>query len=345
MALHGPRGADPAEVAAVVALADDIFAAEARDMGPSFPTLFSAANADWLRTYWDGADCVSHVGIWRGAVVSRGRRLTVAHVGAVCTRPAYRNRGLAAALLGDAMTRLHERGVALLLISGGRGLYQRVGARPFGRLLRYRVPCAALRQLPEARGELPTADQLAALYAREPLHYERSAAEWASLLPAKGFLPPTRGRGALAVRLEAGRSEPDAYVLLGAPREPRGEAQAGPVLPVDEFAGDRRAVLAAVAAAVEAAGARVAELLVQPGDAQLRGLLADLGVSGEVCGQQGTARVLNVPACAAAIGREPPAAAGPLGEAAEAEQAAALTAEWFGPDGVELPRNDGLNYI
>jgi len=346
MALEGPRGARPDEVPAVVALADEVFAPEARDMGPSFPTLFPPGNAEWLRTFWDGGACVSHVGIWRGAVWTHGRRLEVAHVGAVCTRPAYRRQGLAGALLADVLPRLHALGVALLLISGGRSLYLRLGARPFGRLLRYRVPRAVLPGMGGVRTAPPAdASPLVALYAAEPLRYERTRREWELLLPAKGFVPAARGRGALCVSMDGVRPGPDAYLLLGRPRHPSGNGDGGSVLPVDEFAGDRRAVLAALGAALAAADAQAAELLVQPGDAEMRRLLGALGVAGEPCGHQGTARVLNAEACAGALGLPVPEPAGALGTEAEAEAAAAWTEAWFGAVGAELPRNDGLNYI
>ena len=329
MGWTGPRGALPGEVPAVVDLANAIFGRGKFDMGAGFPTLFSGANAEWLRTFWDGGVAVSHVGVWRGEVWTRSRRLTVAHLGAVCTRSEHRGRGLAWALLVDAVARLQQQGVALLLISGDRGLYRRLGARTFGRLLRYRVGRQVLHSLPLPA--VPVTDGadlglLERLYGAEPLRYVRSEAEWRLLMPAKGY---TGGRAPIA----AG----GAYVLVGS-----GD---GATLPVDEFAGTRPDVLVAVRAALERSGADTAVLVVQPGDAELLALLGAAGLSPEPVSHQGTIRALDMRACARALGLPAPGVAGEVGEEAEAEAAARWTEWLFAEHGLELPRNDGLQYI
>jgi len=345
MSLDGPRGARPDEVPAVVELADAIFGGGSNNMGPSFPTLFSAENSTWLRTFWEGSVPVAHVGIWRGAVWTGGHRLTVAHVGAVGTLPERRRQGLAGALLSDVLPRLRDDGVAVLFISGDRSLYRRLGARPFGHLSRYRVPVAALTGEAGSRTEPPSGfAALAGLYAAEPLHYERSLADWACLLPAKGYLP-AREQSALCVWDPRGGPGPAAYLLLGRPRRPKVAGDGPVVLPVDEFAGDRHAVLAGLATALDAVGADAAELIVQPGDARMHRLLRDRGLPAEPCGHQGIARVLNFAAAASALRRPAPSPLGPLGDPAEAAAAGAWTESLFGRGGVELPRNDGLNYI
>jgi GNAT superfamily N-acetyltransferase len=343
--LDGPRGARPEELAGVLALVNAVFTGE--DMGAAFPTLFHPDNAQWLRTFWDGGTAVAHVGVWLGRIWSRGRPLAVAHVGAVCTRPEYRRQGLAGALLADALPRLRSAGVGLLLISGDRSLYRRLGARPFGRLLRYRIAREQAGAAESARLAVAAPDpraaaaEMAALYDQEPVRYARAPAEWAALLPAKGYVPPARGLAAATARRLDGTLA--AYLLLGRVRQPRPEEQAPAVLPVHEFAGERAAVLAALRAALDAAAAEVAELLVQPGDGHLRRLLEDRGLVPEACRHQGTARALRYEACAAAFGLAPPAALPPLGSAGEADLAARWTAALT--EANELPRNDGLNYI
>lgn len=364
MPLEGPRGARPEEVAAVIALADAIFGGEAPRMGPEFPTLFCAANAANLLTFWDGPVPVSLVGFWRGTVWTRGRRLAVAHVGAVCTRPEYRAQGLAGALLAEGMARLRAEGVALLLISGDRSLYRRIGARRFGHLRRYRLAAAALGVGPAPVGAdaqrastgggpwtmLPARApaELAALYAREPVRYERSAAEWSALLAAKEYLPPARGHLSLCAWGGAGGAEPAAYALCGPAHRPR-SGEGGAVLPVVEFAGERRAIPWLLGEAMRQTGAESAQLLVQPGDAPLVALLTALGAVAEPCGHQGTARVLDFAAFASATGAQPPAGGGEPGSEAEALAAAEWTMACLGDGaggaGLELPRNDGLNYI
>jgi GNAT superfamily N-acetyltransferase len=314
------------------------------EMGATFPTLFDPRNASWLRTFWDGPLAVAHVGVWRGQLWTHGARLAVAHIGAVCTRPEYRGRGLASALLWDALALLRAEGVALVLISGDRSLYRRAGARRFGRLLRYRVGAELLAslQLPRVRTAAPTPEALAGLYAREPLHYERSGEDWRRLLVAKGYLPPSQGRGGAVGVWRNGTDGPVAYLLLGKADRPDGGSA---VLRVDEFAGDRAAVLAALPSALAAAGAERAELLVQPGDAALRALLEPAAGPPEVVPHQGTGRVLDFAACASALDVDLPLPPYPLGDPREAEEAGRWMEEVFSLRGRELPRNDGLQYI
>ncbi len=302
------------------------------EMGSAFPTLFHPDNADWLRTFWDGDRAVSHVGIWRGHVWTHGRRLAVAHVGAVCTRPEYRSQGLAWGLLVDALTRLQADGVALLFISGDRSLYRRLGARPFGALLKYRVTGAALQGLRhEATSVVPEAgpERLMPVYGAEPLRYERSAREWHLLLP---------GRGYVGDRQPLVADDGAAYLLPG-------KADHG-ILSVDEFAGPRPAVLAALPAALARAGAEAADLRVQQEDAEMQALLAEADLVPGAVRHQGTIRVLNPRACAEGLSiPQPPAWPGAIGDPTEAEAAARWTEWLFGPGGLTLPRNDGLNYI
>lgn len=327
MDVEGPRGVLPGEVPAVVELANTIFGRGRFDMGASFPTLFCSDNGPWLRTFWHGNLAVSLIGVWRGLVWTQGRSLTVAHVGAVCTRPEYRARGLASTLLVDALRRLRSEGVALVLISGSRSLYRRMGARPFGRLLRFRVEREALEAL-----RLPApllvegTEPLRRIYDAEPLRYQRSAQEWRVLLPAKGY---TGDRGPLLT--------PDAYVLVG--------DLDGAVLPVDEFAGARPGVLAVLAAALARSGAQAATVLVQPDDAEMVALLTAAGLPWEPVGHQGIIRVLDGRTCAAALGLTAPAWPGEIGEEAEADAAAQWTQWLLSDGGLQLPRNDGMQYI
>lgn len=365
MRLDGPRGCVPEEVPAIVELANRVFERAAGDMGRKFPTLFCAGNAPWLRTFWDGGRPVALVGVWCGAVVSSAGSLRVAHVGAVATVPEARGRGLATALLEDAFARLHAAGTSLVFISGARGLYLRLGARRFGRLWRYRWtggpeagPAPAVRAeavhglRPEEWGALRR------LYAAEPVHYLRSAADWRALLPAKGYLPAAGGRGLYLVR-RAG--VPAAYLLVGAARRAEPGA-AGVRCGVDEFAGEREAVVAALPQILEARGAEALDLLVQGGDESLHALLRGHGLAPAPAQHSGTVRLLHAGAFLDVVAGVRPdlqrlAHAAPFDSAAGVAEAVALTAAAFGGEGedreprparlepVELPRPDGLQFI
>lgn len=359
--MEGPRGIRPDELPAVVALADDVFAPERRDMGPAFPTLFRVENADWLCTMWDGGRPVSLVGVWRGEVETFGRRLPVAHVGAVCTRPEYRGRGLAGRVLQEALLRLQRHGTAVVFISGGRRLYTRLGARPFGELRLLEVEGSAARRLGPAdcachQPAVATdgiLGELAALHAAEPVRHVRDAADWRALLPAKGYVPPRDG-GVGVVR-RGGRAV--AYVLWNASLRGPSPAEPPP-LSVEEYAGDRQAVWAGVAFALDATGRTRARLHAQVWDAPVLDAARRAGAAPVPRCHQGTARVLDADALLRALeatrgpGPDPGALAAlrptaPLGTPEEAKQAAALTQVALGPgeDALPLPHTWGPNFI
>ncbi len=340
----GPRGTRTHELAAVVALADAIFK---EGMGPQFPTLFCEQNGEGLRTFWRDGQPAALVGVWRGTAVVDGRQADVAHIGAVCTRPEYRGQGLATRLLLEVLERLRGEGRALALISGGRGLYRRLGAEPFGTLLRCRVRPSAAPQgrRPAVDVATPAAvEPMAELHAREVVRYRRGVDDWRRLAAAKGYLPAGRGRSAVLVR-RPGAAAPSAYLLLGRVRRPE-NPDAGPtVLLIDEFGGDREALWEALPAVLAEAGAEVAELLAQPGDGALRVLCQAAGAAMEPCRHQGTALVLDPDAFTqmAGIAAEPRPWP-PLGGEACGARAAALLARGFA-GGLQWPRTDGLNYI
>lgn len=353
MSVEGPRGCAPEEVPAVVELADRIFVGAEAEMGANFPTLFSAENSDWLRTFWDDGRPVAHVGVWRGEIISSAGRLRVAHIGAVCTLPEYRTRGLATVLLEDAFARLAAEGVSLVFISGGRGLYLRMGARPAGRIIRYTLT----RPAAEAGIEVVDAQALRddelegirRLYEAEAVRYLRSAEEWGALLPGKGYIPPARGRGLLLVR-HHGRLV--AYLLLGRPRLREG-------LPakqvIEEFAGDRQAVVGALGHVLELRGGTEVELEVQPEDVLRRYLP---GAKPQIVRHMGTIRLLNLDALWDTVGPRrpdlmalrhepayhPDAGAEGLGNLVLAVLGAGEDST-DGPDPIAIPRPDGMQYI
>src|SRR5947209_4184266 len=120
------RACRPEERDALLTLVNRVFAAGG-DMGTAFPLLFGPDNLDGLRIVSGDQGPVAHVGVCIRPAVILGARLKVASIGAVCTDPAHRGGGLASALMADARRYARENGASLMLISGGRGLYRRLG--------------------------------------------------------------------------------------------------------------------------------------------------------------------------------------------------------------------------
>jgi GNAT superfamily N-acetyltransferase len=126
--IEGPRAARIEELPAVVSLSNGVFSPNGTvDMGRMFPLLFSETNIRNLRIFVDEGRPVALSGMTvqelsMGAVVARA-----ACIGSVCTRDEYRGQGLVARLVEDCISAAAAQGASLVLISGGRGLYRRMG--------------------------------------------------------------------------------------------------------------------------------------------------------------------------------------------------------------------------
>lgn len=77
---------------------------------------------------------VSHIRVVYDRVSVYGCEFKVASIGAVSTRPEYRKRGYAGAILDLALREMYQRGAKVLIVSGDRSLYRRYHCAPAGRL-------------------------------------------------------------------------------------------------------------------------------------------------------------------------------------------------------------------
>lgn len=245
--LDGPRGATPRELAEVVRGANEVFRPRGGegDMGSEYPLLFNRANAENLRIFRDRASgrVVAHVGLCFQDIVLRGARIPVVEVGAVYTLPSYRGLGLATKLMEDAFVHSRRRGAALMLVSGGRGLYRRLGCVTAAEFWKYRLAktTAAKREKVKIRRarerDLPL---LVALYRREPVRFVRPLRDARKLWKADRMMNSKcwfwiveENREALGYLAHTG---------VWQAKEKDGKR----VLPILELAGDRRALSAAL---------------------------------------------------------------------------------------------------
>ncbi|MFQ6049415.1 MAG: GNAT family N-acetyltransferase, partial [Phycisphaerae bacterium] len=97
-------------------------------MAQEFPLMLSPDNCGDLYIIRADDRIVSHVGLYRQIMVCDGIEVPVACLGAVCTHPQYRGRGLAGQLTDLAIERARQKGCLLMPISGSRSLYTRRGA-------------------------------------------------------------------------------------------------------------------------------------------------------------------------------------------------------------------------
>jgi predicted N-acetyltransferase YhbS len=300
MALAQRMGAcRPDELRELVSLANAVFRGRRTgDMGGEFPLLFSEGNCDHLRVVREDGRMVAHVGICIRDAVILGARLRVASIGAVCTHPDYRGRGLASELMRDAAAHSLEQGAVLMLISGGRGLYHRLGYVSVGRFLVYETgPGAADDAGPDVRLRPMGDDELdvaIGLHQREAVRFLRPREDWQRLLSA-GML--MNEPGDLFLAWYEGR--PVAYLAVR-----RGRTQAdGTTSPpeVMEFAGCRSSVAGALPQVAGRYGADRAQLVALADDSSLAAHAHARGCRSAPRGFPGTLGILHPERFLAAI--------------------------------------------
>lgn len=245
----------PDELGALVDLCNLVFRSRRPgNMGAEYPLVFDAGNLQQLRVARLGRQLVAHVGICIRDASILGARVRVASIGAVATHPDHRGHGLASALMEDARAHSVANGCSLMLISGGRGLYHRLGYVEVGSFLEARtasgVRADGVELRPYVSDDLNT---IIALHQQEPVRFLRSRGDWEKVLAAgmlmnqHADLYTIRTGGVTCAYLAAQRPVAD----------PEGSV---PAVRVQEFAGSRAgiaAVLAELAARYGSPGARL----------------------------------------------------------------------------------------
>lgn len=190
------RALQVGELAAAAALADATFRDEEQfSMAQAFPNIFSHSLREQSYGAFDDGKLVSFMGVVPTVVHVGDARLNVFSIGAVCTHPDYRGYGLASDVLAKAMAHIDRADGALMLVSGTRSLYTRIGCHLFGAVTRFVLkPTHARSLLAEAPTgvvirELEPADwlKLAALAAARPVRFEQSVWDLAALIDAEAY--------------------------------------------------------------------------------------------------------------------------------------------------------------
>jgi GNAT superfamily N-acetyltransferase len=256
------------ELGSLVALANRVFMPGGQgEMGAMFPLLFCQENLESLRIVGGPDGPVAHVGFCVRDAVLLGARLRVALIGAVCTDPAHRGAGMASALMADVRHHARKVGASLMLISGGRGLYHRLGYVNVGRFSRYQLGAADLRGVGSPgisitecpQGDLPA---LAALQQQEPVRFLRSASDWQKLIRA--------GHLACAPSdLLQIRQDGHLVAYAGVQRPRAGDARGAGMAHIREIAGSRSALVDALPLLLERYGGPAVDLLTLSSDTEL----------------------------------------------------------------------------
>jgi predicted N-acetyltransferase YhbS len=267
------RPATPGDLPALVAGADAIFRTPPRpglrSMGDNYPLLFGGQNSgNLLVAVAPDGRIVAHAGFTlRGALLA-GQPARVACFGAVFTAADLRGHGLGSGVFRAAVDRARAAGADIGLVSGARGLYQRVGFDSYPLCRRYRVPAGAAPAVALVPYDQAAVDDLVRLHDSEATRFRRSPDEWRALAGA-GVVFHHPGR-LLLVTPRAG-GPPIAYLAVATPAAPLGDR--GPR--VLELAGDRGAIADAAPELARTLGLPAIDVILPPHDDSLAALAAE----------------------------------------------------------------------
>ncbi|MBI3970578.1 MAG: GNAT family N-acetyltransferase [Chloroflexi bacterium] len=317
----GPRALREDEWGQLDELVSAVFRPE---MFHDYPQLFNEANRANLRVVADDGKVVSHVGMTERPASLGGCRVDVACIGAVATYEANRGRGYASLAFQDCCDKAAADGIDVMMISGGRGLYTRVGCRQVGDDAGFALSREATTTLADARapGGHPYAiapvgpehiAEMRALYEDEVTHFLRTLEDWQMALHCRMVMNTASDFWGVFVKDTLA-----AYLIVHQPDKIRRRSPDDPrTVRVVEFAGHRPPVAAALPQLLDHYGAQRLTIHVQRTDAVFRKVLAAAtGTAGTPNGTSGTLRVINFPQL---MERCRPLLAGRIGGPAAAE--------------------------
>lgn len=286
--MEGPRPVKPEEFESLCELVNSVFRPNgAGRLEIQYPLMFAPKNLDHLLVMVEDGKVVSHVGTLTRDVSILGHQLKTISIGAVASRSTHRGGGLATQLMEAAIRKGREEGSHLMLISGGRGLYRRLGATRAGQYAGFKAHRSVLPSGPvdialATESDIPG---MTRLYAHEPVRYSRSTADFRLNLGSNwnvdrgGELFTITGKGILL-----------AYVATQRPN---------PALPKEanhirlvELAGSRVAIAQALPALMGWYRVDAVELIGPATDGDTLRILAACGVAPTMEGFGGTSLIL-----------------------------------------------------
>lgn len=276
------------ELPELVQLTNQVFRANRPgDMGSEYPLVFDPRNVENLLVARSEGRIVAHVGLCLRDATLLGAPIRVASIGAVATDPAHRGHGFATQLMANARAQAAREGTSLMLISGLRGLYRRLGYVQVGDFRSYLIsagPSDPTLTVAELGQDLAAIVQL---HQREPVRFLRSRDDWGRLLAA-GMLM-NHAADLLLIR-EGG--VPVAYAGVQRPDQPQDPSR--PVL-VKELAGSREALARALPGIAARYHAPAVEVITSGSDTSWLGAAASRGWSGTPLPFPGTLCIIDGP--------------------------------------------------
>jgi GNAT superfamily N-acetyltransferase len=286
--LEGPRAARVDELDAAAALANRVFYPDGSgDMGGWFPALYDEENASNLRVILDGQRLVSMAGMLIRDASILGAALRIASIGSVCTLQDYKGRGLASRLVEDAATQARSLGAQLIMVSGDRALYRRMGFTNAGLFRTIRVdrgsplPARKCRARPWIEQDLP---EMAGLHESEPVRFRRGANVLGRMLRTGRLrCKPSR---TWVVESAGG---PVAYLCAQEPEQSQGVR----FVRIHELAGSRLPALSCLPQLFRSYGVDRMCLETTAADAEMERLCREYGLEAAPHGFQGTVKIID----------------------------------------------------
>ncbi|HLV80172.1 MAG TPA: GNAT family N-acetyltransferase [Chthonomonadaceae bacterium] len=288
--IAGPRAVKPEEFEGLGELVGAVFRPSSpHSMFQEYPQLFNAANFENLRVCVENGRCVSHVGMIEREASLFGCPIQVCCIGAVATYKEHRGQGLASACFDDAVQKAYQDGVDLMIVSGDRNLYRMRGCLRVGNGRDFHLTAdslAGLEGLPVVKLETVTEEtlpQMRECYRREPARFLRPLEDYRYAWQSRFVMnQPVDFLAVQADGIFCG------YIILQQPNEYKWAA-------IAEYAGDRRALLAALPQLfarykVEGLGWHVPQH-----DTFFRALCEGTGLQGEPASTSGTYKIINFP--------------------------------------------------
>lgn len=199
-------------------LADKVFRKEGHvSMGSAFPQVFSSALYQSYGAFID-EKLVSFIGLVPSVLHIEGAEVQAFSIGAVCTEPDYRRRGLANTLLQMIFDHVNKSGAAVLFISGDLPIYIKQGCAYYGKMNQYKIGKDDLiANNSYTVRELGPHDwfQMRKLSYNRQIRYEQSIYEMAQLNYAAGFASIFKMKHKVLIAEENHRVK--AFLVFGVP--------------------------------------------------------------------------------------------------------------------------------
>jgi len=271
---------DPRVLRDLAELADRVFrpaAVPGTAMIREFPHVFNGENSGNIFYVEEGGVPVSMAAVKPWEVVLGPSTLSVIALGSVCTLEQHRGEGYATAIIQEVIKEFRGK-ASVMIVSGERGLYRRVGCRNFGSLAELQVGEGKGKGVVPLPNPEERAEELLRLHAAEMIRFKREVEGMRRMLSTLSFPRPFAcSVGAFLSPLGG------AYAIASLTR------QGG--LFIHEWAGDRAEVLSLISSVTSWYGVPEAKLLFQPRDSKMWELAN--GIRVRRVQNQGTILILN----------------------------------------------------